>query len=352
MLWRNPIYSIIFFKYLAQTVNFKSERCDETRVLILRIRRISNLLRHPPFNALSTPSTCRSQTLPRLNLGKTPRFNINYSSTLWRMAWSPHISPIAAPVKFSSRGVFRISSWGIDGRGAYIYVYDYCSIYISNTIYFKYDFQVQHCKKKPGGGGGGGLLNPPLSSTHNLVACGIPFSLNVERRTTMKNQVAHLVWVPYVDLQLPPIWSHILVLLSLRWTHRDRVMQINCVNRRCHHCSNTGFSPARRHAIIRSSAGFLLIWSLGTIFSDISFKIQQFHPACLQEAWLTSDADVTLFDIPGYKLIHQDSRCTTYGGRIIYLHEKYCYEVKHLCSSSNIWEVLFIYVAGHICVNG
>ena len=45
--------------------------------------------------------TCRSQTLSRLNLGK-PRFNINYSKTIWRLARSPHISPIAAPVWFSS----------------------------------------------------------------------------------------------------------------------------------------------------------------------------------------------------------------------------------------------------------
>ena len=44
-LWRNPIYARIFIKYLlAQPVNFKSERYDETRVLTLRTRQISNLL--------------------------------------------------------------------------------------------------------------------------------------------------------------------------------------------------------------------------------------------------------------------------------------------------------------------
>ena len=40
-----PIYARIFIKYLlAQPVNFKSERYDETRVLTLRTRQISNLL--------------------------------------------------------------------------------------------------------------------------------------------------------------------------------------------------------------------------------------------------------------------------------------------------------------------
>ena len=44
-LWHNPIYARIFIKYLlAQPVNFKSETYDETRVLTLRTRPISNLL--------------------------------------------------------------------------------------------------------------------------------------------------------------------------------------------------------------------------------------------------------------------------------------------------------------------
>ena len=55
---------------------------------------------------------------------------------------------------------------------------------------------------------------------------------------------------------------------------------------------------------------------------------------------------MTVFEIPGYKLIHQGSRCTRHGGRIIYLHEKYCNEVKNLYSNSDIWEGLFIDVTG------
>ena len=115
-LWRNLIYARIVFKYLlVQTANLKSEIYDEIRVLTIRTRRISNfyvpcLSIYPPSNALPTPSTCRSQTLSRLNLGK-PRFNMNYSKTIWRLARSAHISPIAAPVWFSS--THNLVTWGI-----------------------------------------------------------------------------------------------------------------------------------------------------------------------------------------------------------------------------------------------
>ena len=50
-----------------------------------------------------------------------------------------------------------------------------------------------------------------------------------------------------------------------------------------------------------------------------------FGAICLQETWLSSDADVSLLHIPGYKLIHQGSKCTRHGGLIIYLHEEYTY---------------------------
>ena len=87
--------------------------------------------------------------------------------------------------------------------------------------------------------------------------------------------------------------------------------------------------------------------NLYAIVNNLSASGQYFGAICLQETWLTSDADVTLFEIPGYKLIHQGSRCTRHGGLIIYLHEQYCYQVRHLYSSSDIWEGLFIDVTGH-----
>ena len=50
--------------------------------------------------------------------------------------------------------------------------------------------------------------------------------------------------------------------------------------------------------------------NLYTIMSNLSASGQYFGAIRLQETWLTSDADMTPFEIPSYKLIHQGSRCT------------------------------------------
>ena len=71
-----------------------------------------------------------------------------------------------------------------------------------------------------------------------------------------------------------------------------------------------------------------------------------FGAICLQETWLSSDADVSLLPIPGYKLIHQGSKCTRHGGLIIYLHEEYTYKLRNMYTQSDIWEGLFIDVSG------
>ena len=61
----------------------------------------------------------------------------------------------------------------------------------------------------------------------------------------------------------------------------------------------------------------------------------------------STDADVSLLHIPGYKLIHQGSRCTRHGGLVMYLHEQYTYKLRNMYTRSDIWEDLFIDVSGH-----
>ena len=58
-------------------------------------------------------------------------------------------------------------------------------------------------------------------------------------------------------------------------------------------------------------------------------------------------SDVSLLHIPGYKLIHQGSRCTRHGGLVIYLHEQYTYKLRNMYTRSDIWEGLFIDVSSH-----
>ena len=87
--------------------------------------------------------------------------------------------------------------------------------------------------------------------------------------------------------------------------------------------------------------------NLYPVINNLSSMGLYFGAICLQETWLSSDADVSLLHIPGYKLIHQGSRCTRHGGLVIYLHEQYAYKLRNMYTRSDIWEGLFIDVSGH-----
>ena len=50
--------------------------------------------------------------------------------------------------------------------------------------------------------------------------------------------------------------------------------------------------------------------NLYPVINNLSSMGLYFGAICLQETWLSSDADVSLLHIPGYKLIHQGSKCT------------------------------------------
>ena len=72
--------------------------------------------------------------------------------------------------------------------------------------------------------------------------------------------------------------------------------------------------------------------NLYPVINNLSSMGLYFGAICLQETWLSSDADVSLLHIPGYKLIHQGSRCTRHGGLVIYLHEQYIYISYEICT--------------------
>ena len=90
-------------------------------------------------------------------------------------------------------------------------------------------------------------------------------------------------------------WSHRLLTWRLPMlTHWGRVTHI-CVSKLTLIGSDNGLSPGRHQAIIWTSVGILLIWPLGTKFSEIFIEIQIFlfkkmhlnmssvkcHPFCL-----------------------------------------------------------------------
>ena len=87
----------IFIDYLhVRTAKFKSERYDETQVLILRIRWISELPSFLHLKIFAFQCAVYATNVSRAG------FNVNYSNTIYynilRMARYPPISPIAAPV--------------------------------------------------------------------------------------------------------------------------------------------------------------------------------------------------------------------------------------------------------------
>ena len=72
--------------------------------------------------------------------------------------------------------------------------------------------------------------------------------------------------------------------------------------------------------------------NLHPVINNISSMGLYFGAICPQETWLSSDADVSLLHIPGYKLIHQGSGCTRHSGFVIYLQEQYTYKLRK-CTS-------------------
>ena len=59
------------------------------------------------------------------------------------------------------------------------------------------------------------------------------------------------------------------------------------------------------------------------IINNLSISGHYFGAICLQETLLMDDADLSLLQIPGYKLIHKGRKCTRHGGLIIYHSETY-----------------------------
>ena len=71
-----------------------------------------------------------------------------------------------------------------------------------------------------------------------------------------------------------------------------------------------------------------------------------FGAICLQETWLTANTDLSLLQMPGYKLIHQGHICSKHGGLLIYLNDDFTYDQRTLYKHSDIWEGVFIDVSG------
>ena len=86
------------------------------------------------------------------------------------------------------------------------------------------------------------------------------------------------------------------------------------------------------------------------VIDNLTSQGLYFGAICLQETWTSTDSDLSLLQLPGYRLIHQGSKCTKHGGLMIYLNKSYSYKIRNLFTNSNIWEGLFIDInGGNLC---
>ena len=94
------------------------------------------------------------------------------------------------------------------------------------------------------------------------------------------------------------------------------------------------------------------ICGINATFDQLNIKVQQlkgngyeFSAIFLQETWLSSDSDASLFKIDGYNLISQGKMCSSHGDLAIYVSEKFNFSTIDMNINSQIWEGQFIEIA-------
>ncbi len=83
---------------------------------------------------------------------------------------------------------------------------------------------------------------------------------------------------------------------------------------------------------------------LKIFIEELREKGLEFQVICVQETWLKDEDDTSAFEIEGYKMIPQGSSCSTKGGLMVYLLDKYEYEYKSKLTGYESWEGQIIYI--------
>ena len=96
--------------------------------------------------------------------------------------------------------------------------------------------------------------------------------------------------------------------------------------------------PACKHTIATRKC-----YQYNTILNQVNFK---FSAICLQESWLSTDDDISPFQLDGYTCISQGKTCSNKGGLIIYLNETFKYKPLQNTHRYETWEGQYIQVHG------
>ena len=59
-----------------------------------------------------------------------------------------------------------------------------------------------------------------------------------------------------------------------------------------------------------------------------------FSAITLQETWLSCESDISLYNIPGYHLIHKGKSCSAHGGLMTYLNDEFTFTIRSLVENS------------------
>ena len=87
---------------------------------------------------------------------------------------------------------------------------------------------------------------------------------------------------------------------------------------------------------------------LDIFITELSEQGLQFSAICMQETWLTENDDSSLFNLTGYTCISQGKSCSERGGLIIYLNNKFNYNILPVCERFEKWEGQFIEISGFL----
>ena len=83
------------------------------------------------------------------------------------------------------------------------------------------------------------------------------------------------------------------------------------------------------------------------LIDDLNAENCTFGTIGIQETWLNDNDDVSMYNLPGYNMIHQGKVCCGHGGLIIYLmilNDKYIHTVRKYLYKNN--SGLFIDISG------
>ena len=80
--------------------------------------------------------------------------------------------------------------------------------------------------------------------------------------------------------------------------------------------------------------------------NDVSSLNFKFSIIYLQESWLSENDDLSLIQLTGYDCISQGKSCSSKGGLLIYIDNRFDYEVKMNLNTYEHWEGQIIHITG------